>query len=457
MLSQQIGFYAEQIVRGDESAKNTLEELINLHDTSFKSLRDGGVAPGVAGNRVITPAPADMIYLFNDAEQLWKQYKQHAEIILTEQTMSKGMLTPEVVKSIKFIETNAPEMLRRNNEIVKAYVEQNYDKQIRFNLFNMWVLMINVLAIILALMIAKSISRPVEELRAATEKMQKGHFDTRVDIKTGDELERLGEAFNHTTEVLEQMDDEYKEIDRAKTRFLSITSHELRSPLTAMKAQMQMLEKGYFGKFNAKQKEAAEIVLRNTDRLDNILLDFLDISRMEAARLKFEFIRTSLAPHVNMLIEEMEAFLPEKKIKLVLKMGKLPVMEVDPDRTMQVLRNLLNNALKFSPDKSTITVSITREGNHILFSVADEGIGIKKEDQKNLFKPFFQAEQTLYRKYSGTGLGLAICCGIVTCQKGKIWVESEIGKGSTFYFTIPLKPVKQIKPIKVIFSEKEKT
>ncbi len=301
---------------------------------------------------------------------------------------------------------------------------------------------------------SRAISKPIEELHQATHQLEKGNFNVRVDIKTGDELADLGDAFNKTTEVLERTDEEHKQIDKAKTEFLSITSHELRSPMTPMKAQLQMLQQEYFGKLNNKQKESVDIVLRNTSRLDSIILDFLEISRIEAARLKFRFIKANLADYIERLVKEMKGFLPEKNIEIITKIGKLPTIEIDPDRVMQVLRNLINNAKKFSKENSKIFVNVELKDNKILFSVKDAGIGIAPENRARVFEPFFQEEQTMYRKYSGTGLGLPICRGIIEAQNGKIWVESQLGKGSIFYFTVPLKPVRETKPIKLLFSPK---
>jgi hypothetical protein len=171
--------------------------------------------------------------------------------------------------------------------------------------------------------------------------------------------------------------------------------------------------------------------------------------------LKFEFVKTSLNEPIKRVIEEMKGFMPEKKIKFLLDLKSLPVIEVDPDRVMQVLRNLLNNAVKSSKNNAIIWINVGVKGNFIVFSVKDEGIGIKKEDQVKIFEPFFQVGGMYNRQVGGTGLGLVICKGIVESQNGKIWFESAEGKGTTFYFTIPLVPVKEMKPIKVLFSNKE--
>ena len=297
---------------------------------------------------------------------------------------------------------------------------------------------------------------PLKSIILAAKNIRDGKFSGRLNFKIGGDMQLLGDTLDGAIASLAKMDEEHKQVDKVKTEFLSITSHELRSPMTPMRAQLQMLLGDYFGKLNDKQKDALNIVLRNTERLDRIIQDFLEISRIEAARLKFNFIKVNLEPYIKNLIEEMRSFLPEKKVTIELRMDKLNVIEVDPDRSMQVLRNLVNNALKFSPKNGKIIVTVTMRENDLLFSVKDDGIGIAPENQIRMFEPFYQEEQTMYRQYGGTGLGLAICKGIVESQKGVIWFDSKgRNMGTTFYFTIPFTPTKEIAPIRLLFSQKE--
>lgn len=298
---------------------------------------------------------------------------------------------------------------------------------------------------------AKNISKPIVELTKIAENIKKGIYVDKTKITTGDELQELGNTINKAVDELAKITKEHKEIEEAKTQFLSISSHELRSPMTPMKAQMQMLLEGYFGKLNTQQKESLQICLKNTNRLDGIISDLLEMSRIEAARLKFNFKKMDLTENIKQVIKDMEAYMPEKKIKISAKIGKLPVIEVDPDRIHQILRNLIGNAIKFTSDNGAIDVVVTAEQNHLTFSVSDTGIGIAEKDKRKIFEPFFQAEQTIYRQKGGTGLGLAICKGIVESQNGKMWLESTLGKGTTFYFTVPYEPVREIKSIRVIF------
>lgn len=325
-------------------------------------------------------------------------------------------------------------------------------------MFNMIAIIMVILAIVFSIFVfigfyvSRNISKPLAELNIAAEQLQKKNFKVKVDIHTGDELQILGNTLNSTAEALDRMDVEHKQLEKAKTEFLSITSHELRSPMTPMRAQLQMLLGEYYGKLTDDQKSAIEIVSRNTKRLDGIIIDFLEISRIEAARLKFRFVKSNPEKVVSQVVDEMKGFLPEKEIKVISKIEKLPIIEHDPDRLSQILRNLVNNAIKFSKKGGAVGVRARLEKGMILFSVTDQGIGLDEKAQQRLFEPFFQAEQTIYREHQGTGLGLAIVKGIVESQGGKVWLESVVGKGATFYFTLPLKPVKEIKPIKLLFS-----
>jgi signal transduction histidine kinase len=318
----------------------------------------------------------------------------------------------------------------------------------------MVIIIIAIDAGIIGYLVSRSISKPIKELYKATQILKKGNYNIKTKIKTNDEIAELGNAFNETTSALAKLHNERLEIDNAKTEFLSITSHELRSPMTPMKAQLQMLQQEYFGKLTDKQKEGVEIIIRNADRLDNIIVDFLEISRIEAARLKFNFKMTDISKTIDEIIKFMDGFAKEKNIELVVEMEDLPMIEVDPDRLSQVLRNLINNAIKFSPENSKIITSAKFKDNYIHFSVQDFGCGLNSENQIRIFEPFYQVESANKRRFGGTGLGLAICRGIIESQKGKIWVESQLGRGSKFSFTVPLKPVINIEPIKVLFSQK---
>jgi signal transduction histidine kinase len=321
-----------------------------------------------------------------------------------------------------------------------------------------WLILIIVVlvSLLLSTYLAKRVSTPAIRISEAISEFGRGNFSSRINLKTGDEFESLAENFNRAADALKQIDTEHKELEEAKTRFLSIISHELRSPMTSIKGQAELLQKGYEGKLTPKQKNAIDTILRNANRLDGIIVDMLDISRIEAARLKLNYAKIDITPKMIEVVEEMQLQANQRDIKIETEIHSIPIIEIDSDRIAQILRNLIGNAIKFSKDKGKIIVHAEPGDHGIEFRVQDFGIGIPRDHQDRLFEPFFQVEQTIYRKYGGTGLGLAICKGIIQSMGGKIWFKSYPGKGTTFFFTVPAKPPKEIKPFNVLLTrEKE--
>ncbi len=220
-------------------------------------------------------------------------------------------------------------------------------------------------------------------------------------------------------------------------------THELRSPITPINSELQMLLNGYNGKLTTKQKKSLEMILRNSTRLDNLICDLIDATKLKSSQLHMTFKQTNLNKEINDVIVDLQTVLPEKKIIIKLEKDELPQLTVDPDRLMQVLRNLLHNAKKYSPAQSTIIVSVKTEHSKdqkdlVHFFVKDQGAGINPKLQSHVFEPFFQGSPEVSKQYGGTGLGLVICRGIIQVHEGSMWFESEEGKGTTFHFTIPL-------------------
>jgi signal transduction histidine kinase len=256
---------------------------------------------------------------------------------------------------------------------------------------------------------------------------------------------------------LEEANIELKRADELKTQFLSVVSHELRTPITPMNAQLQMMLAGYFGELTEKQKNSLEMIKRNTERLDRFIGEVLDISKLEAGVMKFNLVPANLNEIVENAVETMKMQALNTNLKLILKEDKVPEVVIDKDRITQVIMNLINNAIKFTDAGGVIVVELSSDIDHAMVKVKDNGIGIRKEDLDRLFKPFQQLDSSYGRKYGGSGLGLAICKRIITYHGGKIWTESEFGKGSSFQFTIPYThKFKEEKVDSILFEESKK-
>jgi PAS domain S-box-containing protein len=258
-------------------------------------------------------------------------------------------------------------------------------------------------------------------------------------------------------ERLQKANIELKRADELKTQFLGVISHELKTPITPMNAQLQMMLAGYFGELTEKQKNSLEMVRRNTERLDRLIGEVLDISKLEAGVMKFNLVPANLNEIVENAVETMKIQALNKNLELTLKEDKVPEVVIDKDRITQVIMNLINNALKFTDSGGAIGIELSSNIDHALVKVKDNGIGIKKDDMDMLFKPFQQLDSSYGRKYAGSGLGLAICKRIITYHGGKIWAESEFGKGSSFQFMIPYThKIKEEKVDSILFEEGKK-
>ncbi len=230
---------------------------------------------------------------------------------------------------------------------------------------------------------------------------------------------------------------EIKEAIEIKSEFISMVSHELRTPMTSIKEGISIVLEGAAGQINDDQKELLDIAKRNVDRLARLINDVLDFQKLQADKMRFDMRNSSINEAVEEVYKAMLPSAKEKGLDFSLNLdGALGKVKFDVDKIIQVLINLLNNAVKFT-EKGHIIIATSKLENEIQVSVSDTGCGMKQEDLPKLFHKFEQLRRGEERKTGGTGLGLAICKEVIERHNGKIWAESEAGKGSTFCFALP--------------------
>ena len=326
--------------------------------------------------------------------------------------------------------------------------------------------------------ISNRLSKPIEGLTKSARELAKGNFSfaDNIKVKSGDETGILANAFiemarnlkishetlenyNRTLEQtveartieLRETNEKLQELDKMKTDFLSTVSHELRTPLALVlgfaRIISKRLEEVIFPLVRAednKVKKAINQVKGNVDiimlegtRLTDLINDVLDISKMEAGKIEWEMKWLSMDKVVKRAISTTSYFFEQNKLKLIEDIDyELPLIMGDEDRLIQVVINLISNAVKFT-EKGSITCRVKNINNEIIVSIIDTGMGILEVEKESIFEKFKQISDTHTHNQRGTGLGLAICKQIVLHHGGRIWVESELGKGSTLTFAIP--------------------
>ncbi|MEL4304263.1 sensor histidine kinase [Methanococcoides sp. LMO-2] len=251
-----------------------------------------------------------------------------------------------------------------------------------------------------------------------------------------DEVQSKTSELEKSNEYLQNANRKLKELDSLKNDFVSMVSHELKTPLTAMKTSSEFMKETECDP--EVKEEMLDLIIRNIDRQSRMVDDLLDISRIESGRMKFNPEDVNIREIVETSLQTVEKQAKDKGINL--KVGypqESLTIRTDKDKLIRVFVNLLTNAIKFTPHDGDVEISVTDTGDNIQASIKDNGIGIPPEKRDKIFDKFYQVDSTATRKAGGTGLGLAIIKGIIDGQGGNIFVESENGKGSTFTFRLP--------------------
>ena len=227
-----------------------------------------------------------------------------------------------------------------------------------------------------------------------------------------------------------------RELDRMKSEFVAVVSHELRTPLTSIHGSLGLLASGALAGSTEQGKRMLEIAVSNTDRLIRLINDVLDVEKLESGAIQIHPEPCNSGELIRNAWEVMRSMAHKHEVTLRV-IGSSATIFADPDRMVQCLTNLISNAIKFSEPSGVVTIRTAPETHHLQFEVSDQGRGIPLDKQDSIFERFHQVETSDSQKKGGTGLGLAICRSIVLQHGGKIWVESQVGRGSTFFFTIP--------------------
>ncbi len=286
-----------------------------------------------------------------------------------------------------------------------------------------------VVGIILSVAITSGITKPLAEMQRKMSVVSSGIPEDGLQIQSPPEIAALARSFTFMCGKL-------RELDKLKNDFYTLMSHELRTPLCSIKESTSLFLEGRGGGVTEKQKKLLAIIAEESNRMIDLVNSLLDISKLEAGMVAYSFSMEDLNRLIARAIHEVTPLAEAKRIRIEKRLHGVPALSLDTEKMLQVLRNLLGNALKFTPRDGVVTVSTVCEEQKVKVSVSDTGPGIPREQAAFIFEKYRQA-QSGAQKIQGTGLGLAIVRHIVQDHGGSVWVDSDRGQGSTFTFALP--------------------
>jgi signal transduction histidine kinase len=316
----------------------------------------------------------------------------------------------------------------------------------------------------ISILLVSRIVQPVQQLTTGAEEIKKGNFDHELNIQSRNEIGQLATSFGQMSKALKASRQELyeysqglekkvaertqeltrantrlTELDRLKSEFLSLASHQMRAPLTSIKGYASLILDGTYGKISEEVRESSERILESANSMVRAVEDFLNVSRIEQGEMKYDFAEGDLAELAQRITERMQPVAENKELALsFVRHAKEQPVRMDAYKMEQVFTNLIDNAIKYTAT-GTITVTTENAEGRARVCVQDSGVGLSQEAIGKLFQRYSRADGAARVNVTGTGLGLYVAKQLVEAHKGKIWAESEgEGKGTTFIVELPL-------------------
>lgn len=305
--------------------------------------------------------------------------------------------------------------------------------EIRSHILLVAVVSILLVALIVPLLIGRLL-KPIRALEQGARSIEEGDFTKSVEIKTRDELQDLGSAFNKMARGL-------KRLQELKNEFVFIAAHELRSPVTAIKGFLSLIDEGEGGAVSKRMKSLLDPVSQANERLVQLVNDLLEIARSEAGKLQVALVPCNIEDAINAILTEARVLAEEKSVTVTYeKNSNGPQAMADPMRLKEVMMNFISNAIKYNRVGGAVRIWHEVEGGTLVTHVEDTGIGMSREQQTHIFEKFYRAESEEVRSITGTGLGMFITKELIEKMGGAVWFTSEKGRGSRFSFRLPIAP-----------------
>ena len=367
-----------------------------------------------------------------ELDPLWESIKLRLGIL-----EDRALLSPEYETAQNQM-NQQKEMLFENIDILlDEWNDEISQQNRRAEIIIQGLLAADIVVFVIVLFVIRQSLNPLETITNALSRVKEGIYGEKIHYEKQDEVGELVKTFNIMSDTIKEKEEHARKTDIAKDEFLAMITHELKTPLVPIQGYTDILLGEHIGKLNTKQKERIKIIKQSSETLLDIISDLLDAQKLELGQLRMKKEQADISQTISKTIE---GFIPQIETKGITINTSLPktIVPHDPERISQVVSNLIKNSISaVSENTGKIDVNLENLGQEIKVSIIDNGRGIPKEKQKELFKKFYQVDASLTRERGGSGLGLAICKGIIESHGGKISAESEPGIGSTFSFRLP--------------------
>ncbi len=380
----------------------------------------------------LIPVPRENSNALHQLDPLWESMQVRISILEERALLSPefNIAKKEMNAQKELLYTDIDKLLEKWNLIITA---QGSEEETIIQL----ILVADIAVFILVLIVIRKSLSPLATITQALSRVKEGAYGEKIEYSGTDEVGQLVQTFNMMSNTIKEKEEEANKTDIAKDEFLAMITHELKTPLVPIQGYSDILLGEHLGKLNDKQKERIQIIKSSSESLLAIISDLLDAQKLELGQLSMKISNTNIKKTIDKAIESLKPEAEEKNIEINSTVADLTINH-DQERIGQVMTNLIKNSLVATePNTGKIEISMEDLPSEIKISIKDNGIGIPKDKQKELFKKFYQVDATLTRERGGSGLGLAICKGIIESHKGSMSMESVPNQGATFSFTIP--------------------
>ena len=381
----------------------------------------------------LIPIPRENSNALRQLDPLWEAVELRVSIL-----EKNSLRTEEFDSAYNAFKKQRIELTSSLDNLLDSWNQQLQESSSQRGTIVQTLLVVDIAIFFLVIIVVRQSLNPLEIITRALSRVKEGIYGEKINYKSDDEIGELVNSFNIMSDTIKQKTQEAKETDTAKDEFLSMITHELKTPLVPIQGYVDILLGEHLGPLTEKQKERLKIIKSSSESLLRIISDLLDAQKLELGKLVVKKENHDIKDTIEKAVESLRPRAIENKITVNQHLDKKIIVPHDTERIRQVLTNLLKNSLDVvEPNSGLIEIFVEDSPKEVKISVKDNGPGIPKENQENLFKKFYQVDTSLTREVGGSGLGLAICKGLVEEHGGTILAESTSGTGATFSFTLP--------------------